>query len=80
MNVLCDLITLVLCYDEIDRFKFNKQKKYYEFLTKVSQLELELNQKVSICWRSSTCASGKRWAMALRRRSWCERNNINKNV
>lgn len=47
MNVLCDLITLVLCYDEIDRFKFNKQKKYYEFLMKVSQLELELNQKVS---------------------------------
>ncbi|CAD8189257.1 unnamed protein product [Paramecium octaurelia] len=47
---LCIMITSILCFDEIDRFKKNKQNKYYEILIKVSQLEQQLNQLYIKFW------------------------------
>ncbi|KAM3137988.1 hypothetical protein pb186bvf_009883 [Paramecium bursaria] len=49
-NQVCDLIVLVLCVDEIDRFKKNKQRKYYQILQKISQAEAELNQNYLKFW------------------------------
>jgi hypothetical protein len=44
--LLIDLITLILGYIEIDKFKVEKQKKYYDALIKISLTETNLNQKV----------------------------------
>jgi hypothetical protein len=46
--MLVDLITIILGYKEIDRFKDDKSQRYYEVLIEVAKLEKESSERVFI--------------------------------
>lgn len=51
ISILIDLMHLVIGYVEIDRFKIEKQQRYYELLIAISQREQQLNQKCIEIWK-----------------------------
>jgi len=50
--MLVDLITIILGYKEIDRFKDDKSQRYYEVLIEVAKLEKESSERQVNLWRS----------------------------
>jgi len=52
LTMLVDLITIILGYKEIDRFKDDKSQRYYEVLIEVAKLEKESSERQVNLWRS----------------------------
>mmetsp|Transcript_104958 Transcript_104958/g.146343 ORF Transcript_104958/g.146343 Transcript_104958/m.146343 type:complete len:419 (+) Transcript_104958:108-1364(+) len=52
LNMLHDMITLILAYDQLDGFKKNKSERYYQILKRVSSVEQENVEQMKIYWDS----------------------------
>ncbi|KAM3139233.1 hypothetical protein pb186bvf_008643 [Paramecium bursaria] len=50
IQFICDILTVLLGYIEIDRFKVEKQTVYYTMIKKIIQFEIELNQTSLDFW------------------------------
>ncbi|KAL4508554.1 hypothetical protein ABPG72_003858 [Tetrahymena utriculariae] len=51
-SLLADLITVIIGYIEVDKFKNQKQNRYYNIMQRVSNLQYNLNMKIATYWNS----------------------------
>lgn len=52
LNMLHDMITLILAYDQIDVFKRDKTDRYYQILKKVAGVELGHVEQIKTYWEA----------------------------
>ncbi|CAD8163391.1 unnamed protein product [Paramecium octaurelia] len=50
MQFICDILTVLLGYIEIDKFKLEKQQNYYRLAKSLIQYEIQLNQATEEFW------------------------------
>jgi len=50
LTLLIDMITLIIAYDEVEKFKANKSEKFYQLINGAAQAELENINTVNEYW------------------------------